>query len=248
MLCYHGVVPEGLPPEHPQHPLTVSVSDFAEQLEFIRCWFRPVTAGEVREFYVHGAPLPRHSLLVTFGITVIIESCIQWIWTADYRRLESHYAEVKFRLGALYVPLPELLTLIAALVLCGAVWAVLRLTDLGKALRAAAEDAPIAAAFGVDERRLSMLLSGAAAAFAGVAGVCLALSFTLSPSQIYAWIGVVFAAVMIGGLGSPLGPLAAGILIGVSEAVTMAFTAPAWAPLVSFSLLILVLLLRPGKV
>jgi len=198
--------------------------------------------------FMRFAVIPFNSLLVTFGITVIIESCIQWIWTADYRRLESHYAEVKFRLGALYVPLPELLTLIAALVLCGAVWAVLRLTDLGKALRAAAEDAPIAAAFGVDERRLSMLLSGAAAAFAGVAGVCLALSFTLAPSQNYAWIGVVFAAVMTGGLGSPLGPLAAGILIGVSEAVTMAFTAPAWAPLVSFSLLILVLLLRPGKV
>jgi branched-chain amino acid transport system permease protein len=198
--------------------------------------------------FMRFAVSPFNSLLVTFGITVIIESCIQWIWTADYRRLESHYAEVKFRLGTLYVPLPELLTLIAALVLCGSVWAVLRMTDLGKALRAAAEDAPIAAAFGVDERRLSMLLSGAAAAFAGVAGVCLALSFTLSPSQIYAWIGVVFAAVMIGGLGSPLGPLAAGILIGVSEAVTMAFTAPAWAPLVSFSLLILVLLLRPGRV
>ena len=87
--------------------------------------------------FMRFAVSPFNSLLVTFGITVIIESCIQWIWTADYRRLESHYAEVKFRLGALYVPLPELLTLIAALVLCGAVWAVLRLTDLGKALRAA---------------------------------------------------------------------------------------------------------------
>ena len=104
--------------------------------------------------FMRFAVSPFNSLLVTFGITVIIESCIQWIWTADYRRLESHYAEVKFRLGALYVPLPELLTLIAALVLCGAVWAVLRLTDLGKALRAAAEDAPIAAAFGVDERQV----------------------------------------------------------------------------------------------
>ena len=74
--------------------------------------------------------------------------------------------------------------------------------------------------------------------------MCLALSFTLAPSQIYAWIGVVFAAVMIGGLGNPLGPLVAGIVIGVSESLTMALTAPAWAPLVSFSLLILVLLVR----
>jgi branched-chain amino acid transport system permease protein len=77
--------------------------------------------------------------------------------------------------------------------------------------------------------------------------VCLALSFTLAPSQMYAWIGVVFAAVMLGGLGRALGPLIAGTLIGVSEAVTMAVTAPSWAPIVSFTLLIVILVLRPGK-
>ena len=77
--------------------------------------------------------------------------------------------------------------------------------------------------------------------------MCLALSFTLAPSQIYAWIGVVFAAVMLGGLGRALAPLIAGIVIGVSEAVTMAVTAPSWAPLVSFTLLIAILLFRPGR-
>jgi branched-chain amino acid transport system permease protein len=77
--------------------------------------------------------------------------------------------------------------------------------------------------------------------------MCLALSHTLAPAQIYAWVGVVFAVVMIGGLGNPLGPLVAGIVIGVSEGLTMALTAPAWAPLVSFSLLIGALLLRPEK-
>ncbi len=191
---------------------------------------------------------PFNSLLVTFGLTVIIESMIQLIWTADYRRLESYYGAIKFKIGTLYLPLPELLTLLLALALSLATWAVLRYTDLGRAMRAAAEDAPIAAAFGVNERALAMLLSGLAAAFAGVAGMCLALSFTLAPWQIYAWVGVVFAAVMIGGLGNPIGPLVAGILIGVSEALTMALTAPAWAPLVSFSLLILVLLLRSEKI
>ena len=191
---------------------------------------------------------PFNSLLVTFGLTVIIESLIQWIWTADYRKLEYSYSAVKFKVGPLFVPLPELLTLLIAAGLSIGTWAALRYTDLGKAMRAAAEDAPIAAAFGVNERGLALLLSGVSAAFAGVGGVCLALSFTLAPSQIYTWVGVVFAAVMIGGLGNPLGPLIAGIVIGVSEALTMALTAPAWAPLVSFSLLILVLLLRPGKV
>jgi branched-chain amino acid transport system permease protein len=191
---------------------------------------------------------PFNSLLVSFGLTVIIESIIQGIWTADPRRLDSAYGAIRYKIGVLYVPFPELLTLVLAVTLCIVTWAALRYTDLGKAMRAVAEDASIAAAFGVNERLLALLLSGLAAAFAGVAGLCLALSFTLAPSQIYSWVGVVFAAVMIGGLGNPIGPLIAGVVIGVSEAITMALTAPTWAPLVSFSLLIVVLLARAKNI
>lgn len=191
---------------------------------------------------------PFSSLLLTFGCMGIVESLMQTVWTADPRKLESHYAEMKFRLGPLYLPVPEVLTLLLATALTAAVWAVLRFTDLGKALRASAQDAPVAAAFGINQHRNGFLLAGTCAAIAGIAGVCIALSSSISPSQMYAWVGVVFAAVMLGGLGSALGPLAAGIVIGVSEAVTMAVTSPSWAPLVSFTLLILILLLRPGRV
>jgi len=190
---------------------------------------------------------PLNSLLATFGLTAIIEAAIQWIWTADFRKLESVYAGEKLRIGALYVPIPELLTLTLAVALSFAVWAAMRYTDLGKALRALAEDAPMAAAFGVNRRAMSLLLSGVCTALAGVAGVCLALSFTLTPAQIYAWIGVVFAAGMLGGLGSALGPLIAGVIIGVSEALTAAIASPSWSPIVSFTLLIALLLLRPGR-
>jgi branched-chain amino acid transport system permease protein len=191
---------------------------------------------------------PFSSLLLTFGCMGIVESLMQTLWTADPRKLESHYAEMKFRLGPLYLPIPEVLTLLLAVAITVAVWAVLRFTDLGKALRASAEDAPVAAAFGINQRRNGFLLAGTCSAIAGIAGVCLALSSSISPSQMYAWVGVVFAAVMLGGLGSALGPLAAGIVIGVSEAVTMAVTSPSWAPLVSFTLLIMILLLRPGRI
>ena len=194
------------------------------------------------------AVTPFNSLLLTFGLMGVVEAIIQGIWTADFRKLESTYGEQKFKVGGLFVPVPELITLVLAVGFSVAVWAVLRYTDLGKALRAAAEDAPIAAAFGVNQKANALLLAGTCTALAGIAGVCLALSFTLAPSQIYAWVGVVFAAVMLGGLGRALGPLVAGTLIGVSEAVTMAVTAPSWAPIVSFTLLILVLLLRPGRV
>ena len=189
-----------------------------------------------------------NTLLVTFGLTSIIEAAIQWIWTADFHRMENAYAAVRWKLGPLFVSLPDLITLGFALALSLGMWGVLRYTDLGKAMRATTEDAPIAAAFGVNEKLLGYLVSGLAAAVAAVAGLCLALNHTLAPVQIYAWMGVVFAAVMMGGLGSPVGPLVAGIVIGVSEAITMAVTNPTWAPLVSFSLLIAILLLRPAKI
>jgi branched-chain amino acid transport system permease protein len=188
------------------------------------------------------------SLLVTFGLTVVVESVIQGIWTADFRRLESPYGTATLRAGPLFLPVTEMLILTAAIALSLATWAWLRYTYVGKALRAGAEDPAIAAAFGVDHRRLALLLSGVGAAYAGVAGTFVALLYTLAPSQIYAWIGVVFAVVILGGLGKPLGPLVAGIAIGMSEAITMALTAPSWAPLVSFTLLILVLVLRPDRV
>jgi branched-chain amino acid transport system permease protein len=190
---------------------------------------------------------PLNSLLATFGLAAIVEAGIQWVWTADFRKLESVYAGQKFRVGELFIPVPELMTLLAALALSFGIWAAMRYTDLGRALRALAEDAPVAAAFGINAKAHALVLAGVCGALAGIAGVCLALGFTLTPSQIYAWVGVVFAAVMLGGLGSALGPLAAGILIGVSEAVTMAFASPSWAPIVSFTLLILLLLLRPER-
>jgi branched-chain amino acid transport system permease protein len=190
---------------------------------------------------------PLNSLLATFGLAAIIEAGIQWIWTADFRKLESVYAGRKFRVGELFVPVPELFTLLVALALAFGIWAAMRYTNVGRALRALAEDAPVAAAFGINAKAHALVLAGVCGALAGIAGVCLALGFTLTPSQIYAWVGVVFAAVMLGGLGSALGPLAAGVLIGVSEAVTMAFASPSWAPIVSFTLLILLLLLRPER-
>ena len=188
-----------------------------------------------------------NTLLVTFGLTTIIEAGIQWIWTADFQRMESAYGAIRWKIGALYIPFPEAATLVLAMALCGAMWALLRFTDFGRAARAMTEDPAMAAAFGVNEKRLGYVISGLAAAFAAVAGMCLALSHTLAPGQIYAWMGVVFAGVMIGGLGSAIGPLLAGCLIGVSEALTMAVTAPTWAPLVSFTLLIAIIFLRPAR-
>lgn len=185
------------------------------------------------------------SMLVTFGMTVLIESLIQWIWSADFRKFETPYSQETLRIGPIFVPVLELTAFACAAVLAFIAWYGLHRTLLGRALRAAAQDGPTAAAFGINAARLSYGLAGLCSASAGVAGVFIALTSTLAPSQIEAWIGVVFAVVIIGGLANPLGALFAGMLIGVSEALTMAVVNPAWAPLVAFSILIALLLWKP---
>jgi branched-chain amino acid transport system permease protein len=188
------------------------------------------------------------SLLATFGIAVILESLIQWFWTADYRRYETAWATTSVRVGTLFVPTLDMLASLTAAALAVGTWAWLRFTYVGKALRASAEDPAMAAAFGVNHRRQAFLLSGVSAAYAGIAGAFIALISTLAPAQIWAWVGVVFAVVIIGGLANPIGALLAGFLIGVSESITMVVVTPAWAPLVSFTVLILLLVARPSRV
>ena len=185
------------------------------------------------------------SLLITFSFAVIVEAGIQLYWTADYRRYETEYSTMSFKVGAFYIPILELALCMVAGVLAWGTWLWLRKTYVGKALRAAAEDPEIAAAYGVDHKKLAYLLSGIGAAYAGVAGTFIALIATLAPAQIWAWLGVVFAVVIIGRLGNPLGALFAGMLIGASESIAMAVLSPAWAPVVSFSVLIVILLWDP---
>lgn len=200
----------------------------------------------LQAIFARFAITPFNSLLVTFGITVATEALLQWIWSADFRRMASLYEEHKFRLGSVVVTYSEALTLAMCLTAVGLVWWMLHRTDTGKSMRASAEDAAIATAFGINAKRLAIGLAGLCSALAACAGVCVALTFTLAPSQIYSWVGVVFAVVMIGRLGSALTPLLGGLVIGISEAMTQALIAPTWAPLVAFAVLILILLLKRG--
>jgi branched-chain amino acid transport system permease protein len=188
------------------------------------------------------------SLLVGFGLLIIIEAGIQWIWTADFRRVETPYGTATVKAGPLFISVAESCVLLVAIAVCTAVWTWLRFTYVGKALRAGAEDPAIAAAYGVDPRKLSLVLAGVSAGCAAIGGSALAIIHTLAPVQIYAWLGVVFAVMILGGIGKPLGLLVASVVVGVAESITMAVAGPTWAPLVAFTILILILLFQPSRV
>src|SRR5690242_20591763 len=185
------------------------------------------------------------SLLITFSVAVILEAGIQLYWTADFRRYETDYATLSIKAGPFFIPVLELVLCLVAGMLAWGTWLWLRKTFVGKALRASVEDADIAAAYGVNHKQLAYLLSGIGAAYAGIAGTFSAMLATLAPAEIWTWLGVVFAVVIIGRLGNPLGALLAGMLIGATQSLAMAVFSPAWAPVVSFSMLIIVLLWDP---
>ena len=97
-----------------------------------------------------------------------------------------------------------------AVVVVGGAHLVLRRTFVGRALRAFAQDRTVAAAFGIDHRRLGVLLGGVAGATAAVAGMLFALGNALTPATAFEWFGIVFAVVILGGIGNVVGTLAAG--------------------------------------
>ncbi|GII31828.1 branched-chain amino acid ABC transporter permease [Planotetraspora mira] len=189
-----------------------------------------------------------NSLLVSFGLLIIIIQVTSNIWSADFRRMSAGtnpYATQSVAIGRLVFPVTTLLAFgLAALVVLAA-HLVLRRTFAGRAMRAIAQDRAVAGAFGVDHRRLSVLLGGVVGATAALAGMVFSLSNALTPDTAYEWFGTVFAVVILGGIGEVVGTFAAGILVGVLSGVVSAVWSPAAAPFVLFSAIILALLLRP---
>jgi branched-chain amino acid transport system permease protein len=189
-----------------------------------------------------------NSLLVSFGVLIAVIQVASNLWSADFRRMPGSvnpYVTSSVEVGRFVFPVPTLLAFGCALVLVGAAHLGLQRTFAGRALRAFAQDRAMASAFGIDHRRLAMLLGGASGASAAVAGMLFALSNALTPSTPFEWFGVVFAIVILGGIGRIVGTLVAGVLVGALTGIVSVVWSPAAAPFVLFSAIVLVLLLRP---
>jgi branched-chain amino acid transport system permease protein len=190
-----------------------------------------------------------NSLLLSFGLFIIAIRLIDIVWSADFRQIareDNPYASRALFLGDIAFPVPQLLAISAALAFAVATFVILRATYFGKALRALAYDREIAAAFGVNPRRIGMLAAGLAAAMAGVAGVLIGINQAVFPQLAFEWVGLIFAVVILGGIGNLLGAVGAGILIGFVAGIVGVWWTPQGAPLVVFLLLILALLFRPN--
>jgi branched-chain amino acid transport system permease protein len=190
-----------------------------------------------------------NSLLLTFGLFIIAVRLITNVWSADFRRIaeeDNPYASSAVFVGSIAFAVPLLIAIGAAILISVAALVVLRRTYFGKALRALAYDREMAAAFGVNYRRIGIVAAGIGASLGGVAGTLIAINQSIFPQLAFEWVGLVFTVVILGGIGNLLGAVAAGVLIGlVSGVVGVAWT-PEGSPLVVFVALIVALLFRPN--
>lgn len=188
------------------------------------------------------------SLIVTFGVFIILQSVMQTIWSADFRGLGSNlnvYRTGSIRISGIALPIPRLMAFVAAVLIAVAMSMLLSRSYFGKAVRAVAQDAEMARAFGVDTRRVAVVLSGLSAAFSALAGVFIAVGQDIFPGLAVSWFGIVFPVVILGGLGHTVGTLTAGVIVGVAAGVASVLWGPLAAPLVTFLILIAALLFRP---
>ena len=187
-----------------------------------------------------------NTLLITFGLEVVLMNLAQASFSADFRTINPSYAGNSIPIGPITLPLVRVMAFAVAVVLTTGMWLFLLRTRLGRAIRATAQNLVAARLYGVAPRHLYAVTTGIGVALAGAAG---ALYGTVS--QISPYIGApltakCFAIAIIGGLDNPFGVLVGGLVLGVLEAVTMYRFGATYADLVSFGVIIPVLIFRPG--
>jgi len=189
---------------------------------------------------------PIYGLLLTFGLTLLIEGVFRSFFGvagAPYNPPELLSATLN--LGFMYLPAYYLFAVVASLLVCFGTWLLIDRTKLGAYLRAGTENPALIQAFGVNFPRMVMLTFGFGSALAGLAGVLAAPVIQVSPLMGSNLIIVVFAIVVIGGMGSVLGAIVSGLALGLIEGLAKVFYSPV-SNTVVFILMALVLTVRPA--
>jgi len=187
-----------------------------------------------------------YGLLFTFGITLIIEGVFRSFYGVSGQRFETpELLSGGTDLGFMYLPNYRAWVVVASLVVCFATWFVIEKTKLGSYLRAGTENPKLVEAFGINVPLMVTLTYGFGVALAGFAGVLAAPIIQVSPLMGSNLIIVVFAVVVIGGMGSIMGSILTGLGLGVIEGLTRVYY-PAGSATVVFVVMVIVLLLRPA--
>jgi branched-chain amino acid transport system permease protein len=187
----------------------------------------------------------QNTLLVGFGLSLILQNIALRLWSADTRRITTFYSGSAFTLFGVRFPIVRVASLIIALVTLLALELFLRRTYTGKALRATVENWEAATMMGIDTQRMYLLSFVMGAGLAGIAGALVSVGYSIDPAMGLNWTLTSLIVMVLGGLGSIIGTFVGGIVLGVTQSATGFFLSQTYREVVGLVLFLLVLVFRP---
>ena len=185
-------------------------------------------------------------IFLTFALSLLLMNVALLVFTADYRTVHTAYSDAAIHIGPLYVAVAKLIAFAVAMLLSAALWLFLRTTDLGKAMRAAAQNREVAMLMGINPDRVFGVAVGVALALAGAAGSLLMPFYPAYPLVGQVFLLMAFVAVILGTLGNVTGALLASLMMGVAESLGIQFVGADSGLIVVFLMLLLTLAMRPN--
>ena len=189
---------------------------------------------------------PLGSMLLTFGVALMLQNVMIWVFSPDMKNITPSYAFTSFQLGPVNFDAVRVSALAASLVLLSCLAALLKFSALGRVIRATAQQTLAAQLCGVNVRHVYALTFAVSAAFAGASGIVIGIILPFSPNDEALWTMNAFVVVVLGGVGSPAGALLGGLLLGIVNTLTAQYIGPSFPNVTMFLLLVLLLLVRPN--
>jgi branched-chain amino acid transport system permease protein len=186
------------------------------------------------------------TLILAFGIEIFINNAALVSWTADIRKVQVAYGAANFSLGNMVtIPTIRVVAFLLVIVISILFFFILNRTSLGRSIRATSQDLDAARLVGVDVAKTYAITFGLGVGAAGAAGTLWSILFPISPMMGGELTLKSFVVVIIGGLGSMLGPIIGGLALGITEAFGTNWFGSTYGNLISFTILVLVLIVRP---
>jgi branched-chain amino acid transport system permease protein len=184
-------------------------------------------------------------LLVTLGLSIVIDNLALYLWSADTRTINPSYAFATIDVGIAFIAVPKAVSFVGALVITGLLWLLIRRTDLGKAIRALARERQAAQLVGIDVDHIFAMSFGIGVACVGAAACLLLPSYYAHPGVGESFVLIAFTIVVLGGMGSFVGALIGGFIIGLTESLGGLFLGETLGKIGIFAIFIAILLFRP---
>jgi branched-chain amino acid transport system permease protein len=185
------------------------------------------------------------SILVTFAVAILIEGILSAVFGVDYVQLHASYVDKSVHVFGFFLPYIYLIGFALAVILLGALYYMLYRTKFGRAVRASLQNRTAADLIGINVNRTRTISVGVGVAVTAVGGMVFGATTAFNPNSGYDLISRLLAIVILGGMGSIGGAMAAAVFLLVLNDVVAVAWSPTWAPLVFFAALVLVLSLRP---